>query len=274
MWDQRARYLHTRYDLTDEQVDTIIADARALFDEGASWDEIQDSVRAHLREYDAERTNRGHWKAKLHFVKKVHHFAHQYGLEGEELRDVVSTAREMHQNGVSPEEIRRTVREMVHDYAQDDRKKDAAKRLAKHLEDRFDLTNEQVREVVTLIKTMHEDGASRAEIKRAVHEKIQEYTDDRTDDRTRTITKRVVVHLVDEYDLTTDEIRTIVTEARDLRHEGATWEEVRDFITDRASELDGDDQTTDHAGDDARDPAGDDSTTDSAGEDRSNVVPA
>ncbi|WP_435333117.1 hypothetical protein [Haloarchaeobius sp. TZWWS8] len=312
IWQARYDRLLRQYDLTESEAQLIVDDARALFEEGATWDEIQDSVRSDLREFDAKRADRAHWHDKLQFVKKVHDLAHTYGLSGEEVRDVATTARDMKADGASDAEIRDAVREMVHDYATDDGH-DRLERFAKHLKTNYPLTNEEVRDIVQTVKRMHADGANREEIKRVVHAKVKHYTaDDRrehavknlathlkqhfplsdaevrdivsmavelrqngatneeveqavrekvkhytADDRRKAVTKRIAHHLHAEYDLTREEVRMVLSEARELHEDGASWAELREYIDERAEELSGshggsDTPPTDRPADSAR----------------------
>ncbi|WP_435364144.1 hypothetical protein [Haloarchaeobius sp. DYHT-AS-18] len=247
MWQARYDHLLRRYDLTETEAQLIVDDTRALFEDGATWDDIQDSVRSHLREFDARRVDQGHWRDKLQHVKKIHDLAHRYGLSGEEVRDVVTTAREMKADGASNEKIRAAVGELIRDYASDDHPTDGSDRLsqlAERLQANFALTDGEVRDIVTTVKTMHENGADREDIKQMVREKVTRFT---ADDRKKAVAKRVAHHLHAEYDLTREEIHTVLGEARDLRNDGASWAEVREYITDRAEELSGADTNTEES---------------------------
>ncbi|WP_439026727.1 hypothetical protein [Haloarchaeobius sp. DT45] len=306
MWQARYDHLLKRYDLTESEAQLILDDARALFEDGATWDDIQDSVRSHLREFDARRVDNGHWRDKLQHVKKIHDLAHRYGLSGEEVRDVVSTAREMkadgasngeiraavgdmdrdyastnhndrlgqlaerlqanfpltdgevrdivstvqrlQENGADREKIERVVKEKVKAYTADDRREHDFERLAKHLSENFPLSHDEVRRIVTMAEEMHENGADRAEIKQAVRERVKDYT---ADDRKKAVATRVAHHLHSEYDLSREEVKTVLREARDLRNDGASWAEVREYITDRAAALSGDEMDASDGSDDA-----------------------
>ncbi|WP_267639884.1 hypothetical protein [Haloarchaeobius amylolyticus] len=178
LWQARYEHLLARFDLSESEARLVVAEARALFEKGATWDDIQDSVRANLREFDAQRVDRTDWRQKLHHVKQVHDLAHRYGLSGEEVRDVVTTARDLRENGADRAEVRQAVRETVRQYTTDDRKRAAVKRVAHHLHDESDLTREEIRTALTEARDLRNDGASWAEVREYIRERAEELSDE------------------------------------------------------------------------------------------------
>jgi Spy/CpxP family protein refolding chaperone len=124
-------------------------------------------------------------------------------------------------------------------------------RVLDRLQERYDLTDEQVAELEALVLRMHEDGASRAEIKRAVAGQLvafgvdpadlradRERLQDRRDRAEARDTWRVGLGtFADSLDLT-DEQRTDLREtAREARADGAYPAEVKTAVLEQLREF-------------------------------------
>lgn len=106
-----------------------------------------------------------------------------FDLTDGQVRTIVNEAVRLRDDGASRMVIRSSVVMNLYRfgvdapflYADDGDDPTAADRIAAKLGERFDLTDEQVAEIAATIERMHANGASRAEIYRAVHALLVDY---------------------------------------------------------------------------------------------------
>jgi DNA-binding transcriptional MerR regulator len=123
-------------------------------------------------------------------------------------------------------------------------------RLLHALAERYDLTDEQVAELETLVLRLHEDGADRAEIERAVVAQLSEYgvdpadlredrqrVQDHREHRDRTPWRVGLGAFADSLDLTDDQRETLRETAAEARERGAYPAEVRVAVLDELREF-------------------------------------
>ena len=114
-------------------------------------------------------------------------------------------------------------------------------RILHALQERYDLTDEQVAELESLVLRMHENGASRAEMKRAAAGKLVSFGVDPADlreDRQRVNDYRAdrqskhvdVGVFADSLDLTDEQKETLRETVREARGDGAYPAEVRTAV--------------------------------------------
>lgn len=131
----------------------------------------------------------------------------QFNLTDGQIRVTVNDAARLRDDGASRLVIRSSIVMHLYEfgvdapflYANSDDGPTPADRIAAQLGERFDLTDRQVAEIAATIERMHADGASRAEIYRAVHELLIDYgvDEDEVDDlRKRLMHQRA--HELDE----------------------------------------------------------------------------
>lgn len=248
------------FDLTDEQVAAIVDEAETMRANGASDGEIRRTVLAQLESAGVERAE----------VRERAHLLPLYGLAGHadltdaQLDDLAATIEAEWDAGERVPEIKVTVLHELEAMGVDttdivDRHFD---RLEHRLLTNTDLTAEEVGVVVADARAVYDDGGSFEEIADEVRAGLRaldadwdrrgpprhpgEAPDgpiDRDHDRSDHV-RAIAQQLHGEYDLTREEIRTILWEARELRADGASAAEIRGYIQERAAELDGDDATT------------------------------
>lgn len=120
----------------------------------------------------------------------------QFDLTDEQVRTVVAEAVRLREAGASRLVVRSAVVMHLYGYGVDapflyaggDDGQSAADRIAARLGERFDLTDAQVDDIAATIERMRADGASRAEIYRAVRALLVEYGVD--EDELRTLDRR------------------------------------------------------------------------------------
>lgn len=106
-------------------------------------------------------------------------------------------------------------------------------RLLNATQERYDLTDGQVAELESLVLRLHDDGASRAEIGRAVAGKLVEFGVDQDRLRRDARTLRWAHALETRFGLSNAEARDLLGDARRLHADGASRGEVREYVRDR-----------------------------------------
>lgn len=117
------------------------------------------------------------------FEARLAHRLGQFDLTDEQVRVIVTEAVRLRDDGASRLVIRSSIVMHLYEfgvdapflYANDGDGLPAADRHAERLGARFDLADEQVAEIAMTIERMHADGATRAEIYRAVGELLVSY---------------------------------------------------------------------------------------------------
>ena len=117
------------------------------------------------------------------FEERLAHRLSQFDLTDEQIRVIVSDAARLRDDGASRLVIRSSIVMHLYGYGVDAPFLSAdggdgtspADRIAAQLGELFDLTDAQVDEIAATIERLHADGATRAEIYRAVHALLVEY---------------------------------------------------------------------------------------------------
>lgn len=166
--DKVARLLE-EFDLTENETTAIVDELAAMHADGASRADVHHALHYLLYQhgYDAETVHAEAASARLEV---------RFGLADDRADELGTDIVDMRQDGASRQEVRQHVAETLESWGVDvgpDRP-DAAERLDRaldHLQDRYDLTDDEVAELRDLAVEMHDDGATRMEIKHAlVHE--------------------------------------------------------------------------------------------------------
>ena len=133
------------------------------------------------------------------FEQRLAHRLSQFDLTDGQVRVIVNEAVRLHEDGASRLVIRSSIVMNLYQFGVDapflyadggDDVDSPADRFAAKLGERFDLTDEQVAEIAATIERMHANGASRAEIYRAVYALLVEYgvDEDELDDLRKHVT--------------------------------------------------------------------------------------
>ncbi|WP_435194970.1 hypothetical protein [Natronomonas sp. EA1] len=151
------------------------------------------------------------------------HLQERFDLSDAQVEELHTLITRMHEQGASRAEIKRAVIAKLVEWDKVE-ERDVAKRLLKHLQERFDLTDEQTRELATMATRMHENGASRDEIKRAIYLKLVawEKVDGHRADHIRAFQA--------EFDLSGQQVHEILSTVTEMRQGGATHAEIREAV--------------------------------------------
>ena len=236
--------------LTEEQQKEVKAKIQELWDSGASREEIRDSINEILKEYGVEvpkdfkgfRGERGprHGRGFMKFTEQ---------LSEEQKKAVKDKVKVLREEGASREVIHAEVKSMLREYGieiSEEYKGSHGKRGRRpgrglmHLSD--ELTDEQRAAIREKRKSMHDEGASRAEIHIEVGKMLKAYGIDIPDD--------VVKHREIMENLSEEQRKAIRVKMREMRKDDATPKEIREEIRKMLHEFginESDDQTNQSA---------------------------
>jgi len=157
-----------RDQLNKEQQKAVRDKVEAMREDGASREEIYGAVTEMLKEYGAEPPEAG-FEGPRHRRGPGEHFP---GIDLKEeqraaIRDKVEAMRE---DGASREEIHGAVTEMLKQYGVE-----PPENFQRHWALMRELSKDQRKEVRETVRKMHEDGASREDIRKTVDELLEKF---------------------------------------------------------------------------------------------------
>lgn len=164
----RLERLLDEFDLTENETDAIVDELSQMHEDDASRADVHHAL--HYRLYQ-----HGYDTAAVHAEIASARLEVRVGLDDARADELGTEVVELRRDGASGPEIREHVRDRLDDWGIDvDGDRDGHARLDRaldHLQGRYDLTDDEVDELRDLAIEMHEDGATRGEIKHAlVHE--------------------------------------------------------------------------------------------------------
>jgi DNA-binding transcriptional regulator YhcF (GntR family) len=216
--------------LTEEQQKEVKARLKELWEEGASREEIRDTLHKMLEEYGVDFPERGKGfreergpRPGRGFMK----FADQLSEEQKNaIKEKVKTLRE---EGASREEIHTEVSALLKEYGievPEDGERFKGKRGHRpgrgwmHFSD--ELSDEQRKAIHEKVKSMKDDGASREEVHKQVVTMLKEYGVEIPDDFGK--------HRERWDNLSEDQRKQIRAKMRKMRKDGATREEIHEEV--------------------------------------------
>jgi hypothetical protein len=149
----------------------------------------------------------------------------RYDLSDAQADELEALIVRLDDDGASRAEIARVVAHKLVEFGVEptDIERDAFRLSLHRLSERFDLTERQTAELAEIVRTMHADGASRAETKRVVYAKLVEW--DKLDRH-----PHAVAWLSDFLDLSDTEADQLTGLVADMRADGASRAEIRHAI--------------------------------------------
>jgi len=157
-----------RDQLNEEQQKVVREKVESMREDGASRKEIHDAVTKMLKDYGVEPPEGG-----FRGPRQERGFGMRFpgmDLNDEQREAIRDKAEAMREDGASREEIHETVTKMLKDYGVE-----PPEDFQQHWALMKELNNDQRKEVRETVRHMHENGASRAEIKKTVDALLDKY---------------------------------------------------------------------------------------------------
>lgn len=207
-------------------------------------------------------TDHPEWSEKLEAALQ------QLDLTDEEVEDIVSEAEAMRTEGATHREIEAMVGEKLDDYGVDvSALRPVVRHYHRHHHDHsapwdvrlerflglFDLTDEEIDAIVDDADAMHDDGASKQEIREYVLGELADEGYDR-EDVFRTVFEQRAERLQERFDLTDAQTDELVDDVVNLWLDGGDRDEIRNLVHEKLEEFGADVPDTDRRRDGPRQP--------------------
>lgn len=156
------------FDLDSESQAAIVDELEAMREAGASRQDVHHAL--HYLLYQE-----GYDTHDVHVQRLSLRLSERFDLADADADRIAVTAVEMRADGASRQEIRQYVREALADLGVDAPDRQRSGERLRALVKAADLTPEQTRELVDGVRTMHQGGADRSEIRQYVQDKLTAY---------------------------------------------------------------------------------------------------
>jgi DNA-binding transcriptional MerR regulator len=241
-WDQRPQRRRPGFpfmnQLTEEQRQEIKDKIKTLYENGASREEIHQTIVEMLQGYGIELPE--DWDQRPQ--RRRTGFAFMNQLTEEQRQEIKDKIKTLHENGSSREEIHKTIGQMLQSYGIElpENWGQTPRHRRPHFRFMHKLSKEQRLEIRETIKTLHQNGASRLEIRKAVHDLLMEFGIEPTPYKRgqNNLNPGMGSEMIAIWNEFTEEQKQLVRDTvKSLRQQGTTRQEIRKAIRELIQEF-------------------------------------